>query len=158
HAIVLAGWGRLGEAVPIGARLPLGGDNVLSRVAQTHKTVRMDDVSGAGTGGIAAQARRLNTRTAVGGPIFVARRLWGGMVAAALDEGTIAAETELRMGQFTTLVAAAIANSDARLELARIAEQQAALRRVATLVAEEVPLAELFAKVAEEAAGVLPGK
>jgi signal transduction histidine kinase len=158
HAVVLAGWGRLGEAVPLGARLPLGGDNVLSRIARTRRTVRMDYVSHAGTGEIAAHARRLDTSTAVGGPIFVAGRLWGAMAAAAAGDGTIPEETEPRLEQFTTLVAAAIANSDARLELARLADEQAALRRVATLVAEEAPPAELFAKVAVEAMGVLRGE
>ncbi|HWE13720.1 MAG TPA: GAF domain-containing protein, partial [Solirubrobacteraceae bacterium] len=42
-----------------------------------------------------------------------------------------------------------------RAELERLADEQAALRRVATLVAEECPPADLFAKLAEEAANVI---
>jgi signal transduction histidine kinase len=158
HAIVLAGWGRVGEAVPLGTRLPLGGDNVISRVARTRTTVRMDYRSDGPTGEIATQARRLNTRRAVGEPVFMGGQLWGAMVAAALGDESIPDETALRLEHFTTLVGAAIANSDARLELARLADEQAALRRVATLVAEETPPADLFARVAEEAAAVLPGE
>jgi hypothetical protein len=45
-------------------------------------------------------------------------------------------ETERPFAQFAELVAAAISNADARAEVERLAEQQAALRRVATLVAE----------------------
>jgi signal transduction histidine kinase len=158
HAVVLAGWGRLWEAVPRGPRLALGGDNVVTRVARTGESVRIDYVADGASGAIATQARRVDTRAAVGGPIFLGGELWGVMVAAALGDEAIPDQTELRLEQFTTLVATAIASSEARLELARLAEEQAALRRVATLVAEETPPADLFAKVAEEAMGVLPGE
>jgi signal transduction histidine kinase len=43
----------------------------------------------------------------------------------------------------------------AQLELGRLAEEQAALRRVATLVAGQATAEEIFATVAEEVAGVL---
>ena len=46
------------------------------------------------------------------------------------------AVTESRLADFTELVATAIANADAREQVTRLAEEQAALRRVATLVAE----------------------
>jgi signal transduction histidine kinase len=158
QAVVLAGWGRLWEAVPRGARLALGGDNVVTRVARTGESVRIDYVADSASGAIATRARRVDTRAAVGGPIFMGGELWGVMVAAALGDEAIPDRTELRLEQFTTLVATAISNSEARLELARLADEQAALRRVATLVAEETPPADLFAKVAEEATGVIPGE
>jgi len=44
-------------------------------------------------------------------------------------------DTESRLAHFTELVATAIANAEAAKGLARLATQQAALRRVATLVA-----------------------
>jgi len=50
----------------------------------------------------------------------------------------------------------AVANAESRAGLARLAEEQAALRRVATLVAQGVPPEELFAAVAEEVVNVLP--
>ena len=53
------------------------------------------------------------------------------------------------------LVATAIANTESRAALGRLAEQQAALRRVATLVAEGVPPAEVFSAVGEEVNGLL---
>src|SRR6185312_6908014 len=59
------------------------------------------------------------------------------------------------VARFSDLVATAIANAEARAEVERLAAEQAALRRVATLVAEEQSPAEVFAKVAEEAAKVL---
>jgi hypothetical protein len=43
--------------------------------------------------------------------------------------------TEARLASFTELVATAIANAEAGRELRRLADEQAALRQVATLVA-----------------------
>jgi GAF domain-containing protein len=154
-ARVLAGWGRLGEAVPVGARLPVGGKNVVSEIARTGRAARVDDFARAATGTIADQARRLDTRASVGAPIVVAGRLWGGMIAAALEGGPLPPDAEPRLAQFAELVATAIANTEARVELARLADEQAALRRVATLVAQEAPAERLFAKVAEEVAETL---
>jgi hypothetical protein len=57
---------------------------------------------------------------------------WG----AARYETEALPETERPFAQFAELVAAAISNADARAEVESLAEQQAALRRVATLVAE----------------------
>ncbi|HWH05226.1 MAG TPA: GAF domain-containing protein, partial [Gaiellaceae bacterium] len=61
---------------------------------------------------------------------------------------------ETRLADFAGLIATAIANADARHELAALAEEQAALRRVATLVAGGKPQAEVLEAVAREAAGV----
>src|SRR5262249_2826280 len=57
-------------------------------------------------------------------------------------------ETESRLGQLTELMATAIANADARAEVERLADEQSALRRVATLVAEGAPPAVVFDAVA----------
>ena len=65
-------------------------------------------------------------------------------------------DTEARLASFTELVATAIANTESRAALARLAEEQAALRRVATLVAHGVPPEEVFAAVAEEVGRLLP--
>ena len=55
----------------------------------------------------------------------------------------------------TELVATAIANAQARLELRGFPEEQAALRRVATLVARGVPPEEVFAAVTAEVGQIL---
>jgi signal transduction histidine kinase len=98
----------------------------------------------------AAVARELGIRSSVGAPIMVDERLWGVMIALSNEERPIAADTESRMAAFTELVATALSNTEAKTETARLAEEQAALRRVATLVARAVPPDELFAAVAEE--------
>jgi signal transduction histidine kinase len=71
-------------------------------------------------------------------------------------------DTEARIGDFADLVATAIANAATRSELQAsqdelrmLAEQQAALRRVATLVARGTSPSEVFAAVAEAMARCL---
>ena len=63
--------------------------------------------------------------------------------------------TEVRLAGFTELTATAIANAQAHVELRGFAEEQAALRRVATLVARAAPWKEVFAAVAAEAGRLL---
>jgi signal transduction histidine kinase len=60
-----------------------------------------------------------------------------------------------RLDAFTELMATAIANSDARTEIERLGEEQAALQRVATLVARGAATEEVFAAVAREVSGVM---
>jgi signal transduction histidine kinase len=72
------------------------------------------------------------------------------MTAASTAEEPLSSDTEGRLASFTELVATAIANAESRAALGQLAEQQAALRRVATLVAEGVPPAEVLTAVADE--------
>ena len=62
---------------------------------------------------------------------------WGAIVVATFgDAEPCPPGTEARLAQFADLVGTAIANADARDEVMRLAEEQAALRSLATLVAE----------------------
>ena len=74
----------------------------------------MDDYAGA-TGAVGEAFRALGVRAAIGVPIIVEGRLWGAMGAAATAPLSPGAES--RMGEFTALVATAIANIDARTEI-----------------------------------------
>jgi signal transduction histidine kinase len=60
-----------------------------------------------------------------------------------------------RVTSFTHLVATAIANAESRAEFERLVEEQASLRRVATLVARGTRPADVFAAVAEEVGRVI---
>jgi signal transduction histidine kinase len=81
--------------------------------------------------------------------------VWGGLGVHWKRPGPLAPDAESRLAQFTDLVGTALANAEARAEVARLAREQAALRRVATLVARERPPEEVFASVAEEVGRVL---
>jgi signal transduction histidine kinase len=90
------------------------------------------------------------TDPAVAIPIVVHGRLWGAMVVTRFDAEPFPADIEPRVAQFTELVAIAIANAEARAEARRLADEQAALRRVATLVAQgAAPDAVFDAVIAE---------
>jgi signal transduction histidine kinase len=60
------------------------------------------------------------------------------------------AGTESRLAEFTELAATAISNLHARAEVERLAEEQAALRRVATMVAHGRSPEEVLSRVVEE--------
>jgi GAF domain-containing protein len=75
-------------------------------------------------------------RSSVGAPITVEGRLWGVLAVVSKKESPLPTDAEQRLAAFTELVATAIANSQAHQELSRLADEQAALRRVATLAAQ----------------------
>jgi signal transduction histidine kinase len=70
------------------------------------------------TGAVGAYARSMGSRSAVGAPIVVDGRLWGVMVATSPEAGSLRADTESRLENFTELVATAISNTEARTEVA----------------------------------------
>jgi len=149
---IVGTWTRTGAPAPtpVGGRLPLGGRNVTTVVYRTGLPARIDysDVSGV-IGQVASHDWGL--RSSVGMPVSAESRLWGCIVVAFSGQELLPADTEARLASFTELVATAIANTQSRASLARLAEEQAALRRVATLVAAGAPPEEAFAAVAEEA-------
>jgi PAS domain S-box-containing protein len=116
-ATIVSSWGRLADEAPVGARMPLGGHNVISLVARTGRPARIDDYAQA-TGPIADYGRRLNARGAVGGPIVVAGSVWGAMIASSRQVEPLPAGTEAWIEEFAELVATAIANIQARSDLA----------------------------------------
>jgi PAS domain S-box-containing protein len=153
-AAVVAAGGEGDVGVPVGSRVTLEGESVAARVWETGQPARREDYATA-TGSIAALARNVGIRSAVGSPIIVEGRLWGAMVALSRQTEPMPKGTESRIGEFTQLVATAIANTEARAEVGRLAEEQAALRRVATLVARRVSPTEILDAVAVEAARLL---
>src|SRR5262249_58726773 len=125
------------------------GENVVTQVFHTGRAARVDDWTRA-SGAVAAMAAVLGVRSAVASPVIVQGRLWGTIIAASSQSEPLPAEMESRIAQFTELVATAIANAESREAVARLAEEQAALRRVATLVARGVGPEGVFRAVAAE--------
>jgi signal transduction histidine kinase len=77
------------------------------------------------------------------------------LVAFLLIAGAVSSVVGLAAGRTREAEAFATANAESREELRVLAEEQAALRRVATLVARGVPAGEVFAAVAQEVGHVL---
>ena len=135
-----------------------GRDNPRSRQQAFVSPWRATRLRRASSGGGACTARRLQElddpiaesvrasgiRSVVGVPVLVEGRLWGAITTGMTREEPLPPETESRLGEFTALMATAISNAEARAEVERLAEEQAALRRVATLVASRITPEECF--------------
>ena len=145
----VAAWSTGAAAFPVGRRWIPGGKNAMTIAFETGRPARIDSFADA-SGPVGIAAREAGYRSAVGTPIIVEGRLWGVMTAASSAEQPLPPDTETRLASFTELVATAIANAESRAGLARLAEEQAALRQVATLVAEGVPPAKVFSALCEE--------
>jgi signal transduction histidine kinase len=117
YGTVVGIWGDLDDADRLGHGWKLEGNNVSALVYRTGLPARFDDYEKA-TGPIAASARKAGLRSAVGGPIFVNGRLWGEIEAATSRPGPMPEDAELRIAQFTELLATAISNIQARSDLA----------------------------------------
>jgi signal transduction histidine kinase len=156
-ATVIAGWSESVEVPPeleVGARLALEEESVSTLVFRTGRPARIDNYADA-AGPLSQALQGSGVRSAAGAPIIVEGSLWGVMAAGSTKPEPLPSGTELRLAQFTELLATAIANAESRADLARLAEEQAALRRVATLVAGGAPPEEVFATVTEEVGRLL---
>ena len=152
----VAGWNPPGVALalPVGMELPLEGDTALPRMMRSGEAQRIDDYSGF-SGARAEMVRAAGIASAVTAPITVAGRLWGALGAVSDSANGLPPRTEERMASFAELVALALANTDAREQLQHLLDEQAALRRVAVLVARGPDPAAVFERVSEEVARLL---
>jgi PAS domain S-box-containing protein len=148
-ATVCASFPTEGPIVSPGGRWSLEGTNVLQLMRASSEAARIDDYSQL-EGELADAARRGGLRSTVGTPIVVAGSLWGALVGSSRDQDPLPAGTEARLADFTGLLATALANAESREANRQLADEQAALRRVATLVAQGVRPAEIFSAVSEE--------
>ena len=147
----------------IGLRSPLMDWLASTTVYRTGRTARKEVTAGQVTdqGTLSDAVRALGFYSTVSAPIVVEGQLWG-VVTASSSRESLAADTERRIESFSELVDTAIANAQSRGELAAseararaLVQEQAALRRLATLVAQAPSSEELFSTVAREVATVL---
>jgi signal transduction histidine kinase len=146
---VLAHRGLDVKRTPVGSRVSHEGENVTSIVRRTGGPARMENYEEAG-GALAELARATGLRSSVSAPITVEGEVWGVVTASWKGIDSPPADTEDRMVRFAHLIDTAIANAEARAEVERLADEQAALRRVATLVARGAQPTEVFWAVSEE--------
>ena len=151
----VVGWRRDGKSIPLGSEVKLGGRNVASVVFRSGHPARIDSY-GADAAEVTRWVQGIGIRSSVGVPITVEGQLWGVMTVSLERQEALPPDTEDRLAAFTELAATAIANAEARDELKQVADEQSALRRVATLVARGVAPELVFSAVAEEVASLLP--
>ena len=131
-------------------RLELDPDFVVDAVRRTGRAARFDTDDPAALD-MPEPVRAEGVRSALASPIVVGGALWGAMTVGWLQR-TLPPGTERTLADFTELLATAVSNAQAREDLQRLADEQAVLRRVATLVAAGVEPTELFSAVSREVA------
>jgi signal transduction histidine kinase/uncharacterized protein YjiS (DUF1127 family) len=145
-----------GGPAPIGTRLAVAPDDegVVAEIARTRRPARLDDY--AARSGRAFARDDYGVGSSVGVPIVVDDTIWG-ILGATTAGRRLSTDTEDRLAQFAGLVAAALANTQTRAELQQLADEQAALRAVAELVAQTAPPEEIFTAVTAGASQLLSG-
>jgi signal transduction histidine kinase len=132
-ATVVGTWtGNDAASFPVGERVPVEGQSVTAKLFRSGRPERVDDYSDV-EGELAAKLRAFGMHSVVGAPIHVAGRLWGAVMVTSEVPCAFPAGTEERLGNFAELVTAALANVDAREQLAasraRIVDAADAARR-----------------------------
>ena len=102
---------------PVGERIPVEGESVTAKLYRSGRPERVDDYGDA-EGELAERLRGFGIRSVVGAPIHVAGGLWGAIMVSSELAHVFPAGTEARIGSFAELVTAALANVDARDQLA----------------------------------------
>jgi PAS domain S-box-containing protein len=132
-AAVVGGWSAEGvRSVPVGEWVRLDGDTVAARVWRTKEPARVDSYDGM-TGSLVESLRSLGFRSAVAAPVWLEQRLWGAVIVSSVNPEPFPRGAEQRLADFAELATQALANAQAREELAasraRIVEAGDAERR-----------------------------
>ncbi|MDT5008933.1 MAG: hypothetical protein QOH57_550, partial [Mycobacterium sp.] len=150
-AVVVGGVGEDPVRLSVGTRMELREYLPAAMVWRTGRAARVDeDGWSSRPDPVAEDLRALGIRSIVASPIIVEGRRWG-VVTALSKRGPFPSDTAARIADFTELAATAIANAQAEQELHELADTQAALRRLATLVARGEPPEAVFAAATREA-------
>ncbi len=151
-ATVIAATGE--HPFQIGTSWPLDGASLTAQVWRTGEPVRIDDYAEV-EGTIGEAARKAGVHAGVGAPVVVDGRLWGVICAGGDGRVPLPQGAETRLAAFTELVATAVANTQMQGDLERLADEQAALRRVATFVAQGAEPRAVFDAVCAETGRLL---
>jgi PAS domain S-box-containing protein len=153
-AIVAGAWGDRQHPFRAGSAWPVDQHTLKTLLPEIGRPSRIEDFGVVG-GGIATAIADAGVRSGAGAAIIVDGDVWGVMGGGVSESQSLPESIEARLAEFTDLVATTISNTESRQELARLADEQAALRRVAMLVAGGVPPSDVFAAVAQEVRAAL---
>lgn len=101
--------------IPVGGRWSLDGPSVCAQVLDSGQPARMDEYR-ALDGSVAEIAQRAGFQSVAGAPVVVDGRVWGAIVVVS-SSGPLPEGSEVRVAEYTELVATAISNASAHAEL-----------------------------------------
>jgi signal transduction histidine kinase len=117
-ATVVGGWSEDGAlSLPLGSTFDLDGDTVVAKVLRSGSPQRVDRYQET-SGTLSETLQRSGYQAAVAAPVLVGGRLWGALGAATRSDEPLPDGLEQRLCDFAELVAQALANADAREQLA----------------------------------------
>jgi PAS domain S-box-containing protein len=118
EAVIVGGWRKPGaRAHPVGDRFALEG-SASEAVMKTGRPVRRELGDEEVSLRLAEQMRQLDIHSLVAAPIKLTGRPWGAVVATLMTPHSFPPGAEERLGAFTRLISLALANEEARGELA----------------------------------------
>ena len=156
EGVIVGKWSEPGVPIPGAGTVIDTRSGALAEVARTRAPARMALENPAILPELHGRLVALGVTAVVAAPIVVSGDLWGAVVASVTRDLQFAPNAEERLGKFAGLVAVALANAQAREELGTLAEEQAALSRVAVAAATERP-EQLFNIVTEEVGRLFGG-
>ena len=151
EGVIVGAWSEPGVQIPgDGTVIVIARGSAIDRVARTGAPARLATDDPGVPPELHERLVALGVTSLVAAPIVVSGEIWGALVVSVTRDLQLAPNTEERIGQFASLVAVAIANAQAREQLAALAAEHAALSRVAVAVATEEQPERLFSVVSEE--------
>jgi signal transduction histidine kinase len=117
-ATVVGGWSEDGVlSLEVGSTFDLAGDTVVAKVLRSGSPQRVDHYA-ATRGDLAETLQRSGYRAAVAAPVTLGGGLWGALAVGTRSDQPVPVGLERRLCDFAELVAQALANADAREQLA----------------------------------------
>ncbi len=107
--VVLVGTAGGNPYIPVGGRWSLDGPSVCAQVLDTGRPARMDQYQGL-HGTVAETAQEAGFQSVAGAPIIVDGRVWGAIVVVSSSDA-LPERSEVRVAEYTELVATAISNA-----------------------------------------------
>jgi len=153
---VLGDWSVDGSMLEPGRLYAYGGDTITARVVGSGAPGRVNSRADLDSEFARERWDELGIQASIGAPIVLDGRVWGVVTASRNDaERPFPPGAEHRLGDFAALVGQAIANAEARREMAVLVAEQSALRRVAMLVAGGHSQQDVLGSITSEVGALL---
>ena len=102
--------------------MSIGGTTATGRTAQTGEPARVDDYAALPPDPSVLEVLAAGLRSGIAAPLSAGGRVWGALTAGSSEPRAFGPAEERRLAAFAELAAIAVANAEARAELARLAE------------------------------------
>jgi diguanylate cyclase (GGDEF)-like protein/PAS domain S-box-containing protein len=110
------------EGSDVPASVPLSGSTATGRTAETGLPARVDDYLAEPADDSIRDVLEAGLRSAIAAPLSAGGRLWGALTAGSGEPHAFGDADERRLAAFGELAAVAVANAEARAELAHLAD------------------------------------